>query len=368
MAKPRQRIHSQRDDINRQARAKTRVKADHFGPVVVVMHQQARRDAACLAIGRCQRRQPAEQGIYGRRVIGDRPRGANRRTATATRADHRVNRHMFPGRGDRPRRAEVQTVGTGGLPGPRMGAKTFSQPHVKRLFKGADHLHGLAHGLCYGGLAARIGPQIAVTFVRRGKQRCIPRQIQNDIALRLGPVPRRGERRHAAPTGDQHLQLVKGQAEIAQCARRLAQVAFDHVKTRINRPVIIALPQHRRRQRIGHRLCHLKRERGRGHDQTRALRHDIHHPWCRCGKLLLRHQGGHLGRRVALIVVPAGAVANIDELGNLCVDLGGQLLETGTFLLARDHGVARGHRLCRGADLVGAQTAIDLGARQTRRP
>jgi len=40
------------------------------------------------------------------------------------------------------------------------------------------------------------GPQITVTFVRRGERDVkSPVQIQNDIALRFCPVPRRGKRR-----------------------------------------------------------------------------------------------------------------------------------------------------------------------------
>ena len=208
-----------------------RGKADHLGAKICVMHQQAWCVAALAQIGRGQRLDAAKGHVGGRRVIGDRPRGAYRGAGPAARADHRVDRHMIAIGEDRARGADVEAFAAPGLPGPRMRTKMRLQRHVKRFLEGADQLRGFEHRVRDCRQAARIGAQIALAFLRRGKHRRAARQIQYDIACGLPAIAGRGPAQRAPPGGIDLLQGIDAQLEPAKRAAGLHDPPPDRIKS-----------------------------------------------------------------------------------------------------------------------------------------
>lgn len=182
MAETGNNVQFQRDDIRRQTPAEASGEADHLGPVRV-MNQQAWRGAARLAIGPRQdlhaRQEGGKRGVF----IGDRGRGAQRRTGAATCTHHRIDGHVIARRCDRPGRTDIEAIRTAGLFGPRMGAQAFVQPDIERFFECPGQLRGLKRQAFDRQPVARIGAQIPFAFLPGRNHGCAAGKVDHDITL-----------------------------------------------------------------------------------------------------------------------------------------------------------------------------------------
>ena len=78
-----------------------------------------------------------------------------------------------------------------------MCAQILGEGDVARLVEGAGEIARLEHGAHDGSRIARIGAQIAVAKIGRGKQRRATGEIKNEIAARHRAVSGRPERERA---------------------------------------------------------------------------------------------------------------------------------------------------------------------------
>jgi len=168
----------------------------------------------------------------------------------------------------------------------------------------------------------------------------------------------------------------KGQLENCLTAARTAlRSPLDHVETADQPLRVIHHPCHNNvtAQCIGLPVfSHLKaqrRRRGGAIDQASACGHHIQHTREPVPSKCCSARGRHSGRRVHLIIMPAGAVTDIDGNSSTCASSRGKLFQSGGALAWQAiHGIHPAHRLCGNADLIlYTDSYITFRTGQTRR-
>ncbi len=223
-------IDLHRDHIFRQAVAMARQRVDHAEAVVGVMDQEQRLRPARLAIGGEQHAQFAHQRIGRRHGIARSAGRTHSRALAAAGADQRIDRNMIAIGRNRAGRTQIEAAAAADDLGARMRAEIFGENNVARLVEGADEIARLEHDAQHRGRIARIGAQIAVAQIGCREQRRTAREIENEIASRLGAVARHGEGQFAARGWRRCGEIVDRHLEGAEIAFGRADRAFHHRK------------------------------------------------------------------------------------------------------------------------------------------
>ena len=111
-----------------------------------------------------------------------------------------------------------------------MRAEVFGEGDVARLVEGAGEVARLEHGTQHGGRIFRVGAQIAVAQIVRGKQRRAAGEVEDEVAARHRAVARHPECQHAARGRRRRRIVVDHQLERAEMAFGGADRAFDDRK------------------------------------------------------------------------------------------------------------------------------------------
>ena len=248
---------------------------------------------------------------------------------------------MFARRGDGACWADIKTTGAGGLFGAGMGAEDRFEFHIKRLFKRADHLARLEHGVGQAVGARRVGAQVAFAFFMGREQGLSAAQIEDDVAFAVRAIARVGHGEGAASARDDLLKGVEGDGETAQCALCGTQPPADHVVIAGGRNVVRCFEQDGHAKHVLQPFGCLKGNVGRPQDQAQTVGRDIDGFGRGRGQQGLRRQGGHFGGGVG-VVGPACAVAQIKRGRRGDAKLRSQVLENAEFLGAADDRVFTG--------------------------
>ena len=111
-----------------------------------------------------------------------------------------------------------------------MRAEIFGEGDVARLVEAADEVARLEHGAQHRGRIVRVGAQIAVAQIVRGKQRRAAGEIDHEVAARHRAVARRPERQRAARGRRGRRVVVDRQLERAEMSLGGADRALDDRK------------------------------------------------------------------------------------------------------------------------------------------
>ncbi len=307
--------------------------------VAEIMEEHDRVTPAGLGIGDKQRAQPPQQRIGPRhRIFGGAGR-AGRRAAAAAGADLGVDGDVIAGRLNGAGRAQLEAARAADDPRARMGAEISGEIDEAGLVELADQVGRLPDRLGERGAVARIDPDVAVAqFVRR-KERRASGEVEHDVAMRDGTVPRRAEAQPVAGGRQGCRKIVDDKLEGTEMAARIADRALrdrevpDLVRHDVARP----RKEHRDVEPVGEPASGFDRDFVAAEDQDDAAALERHQR--RRGRLLGSHGEQRRGLRagVGAFVRPARHLAHIAEsevAGK--TGLGGQLAKKRRLLRAAD--------------------------------
>ena len=303
--------------------------------MLLVVGEQDRTRAARGAVGREQSVDTADHVLAARVGVARRAGRADGRAVAAAAADRRIDRDVVADGRDRARRANLEAVAAADLVAAGVRANAGVVGHVARLLELADEVGDLEHGARHRRRVVRIDVQVPVPTLVAEQPRAAE-EVENEIALRFGAVAGHGEveagargRQHRCVAIDLDLEGADVAARAADAtlgdrhrhgARRMASAGSVSSSVTLMRPA-------KTRPRAP---CCRRRRR----DRRRRLQREQRGGLGVVGRL--GEQRGHLRQRSALVLAPAGRLADVGEaqLG-LAALLGGDLAEQRRLLRAR---------------------------------